>query len=392
MSRYNIFFFLLLFTSFIMTAQSIEKLDGNFITVDSLTTHIQQLTEKAKVAGFAVAIINDNQVVYQKTFGCKNAETGELLDTNTIFYGASFSKVVFSYVIMRLVEEKKLNLDKPLVQYLDKPLYEYTFPKKRQDYQDLKDDPRHTKITARMCLSHTTGFPNWRWFEADGKLKIKFEPGTKYNYSGEGIHLLQFVIEKITKKDYQLLANEFVFKPLNMPMSSYVWEARFENNYCLGHNAEGKPYEKEKRTRPGAAGSMETTLSDYARFMTAVLNKKGLKKASFKALFSPQIRIHSKQQFGPNTQVTTDENDDIQLSYGLGWGLLQTPHGKAFFKEGHDDGWGHYSIAFPEKKIAIILMSNSDNGEGIFKEVLEVAISNIYTPWYWENYIPFNEK
>lgn len=177
-----------------------------------------------------------------------------------------------------------------------------------------------------------------------------------------------------------------------MPMSSYVWEPRFENNYCLGHNAEGKTYEKEKRTRSGAAGSMETTLSDYTRFMTAVLNKKGLKQASFKELFRPQIRIHSKQQFGPNAQVKTDENDDIELSYGLGWGLLQTPHGKAFFKEGHDDGWGHYSIAFPDSRIAIIMMSNSDNGESIFKEVLEIAIGNIYTPWYWENYIPFDNK
>lgn len=87
-------------------SQSIQKLDGNSMTQDSLTTYIQQLTEKAKVAGFAVSILNDNKVIYQKTFGYRNVKTRELLDINTIFYGASFSKAVFSYVVMKLVEQK----------------------------------------------------------------------------------------------------------------------------------------------------------------------------------------------------------------------------------------------------------------------------------------------
>ena len=62
----------------------------------------------------------------------------------------------------------------------------------------------------------------------------------------------------------------------------------------------------------------------------------------------------------------------------------------AFFKEGHDEGWGHYSICFPDKGIAIVIMTNNDNGESIFKELLATAIGDIFTPWEWENYIPYN--
>jgi len=109
-------------------------------------------------------------------------------------------------------------------------------------------------------------------------------------------------------------------------------------------------------------------------------------------MISPQIMIRSIAQFGPLSKVDSNTNDEIKLSYGLGVGLFQTKYGKAFFKEGHDDGWGHYTICYPDKKIAIIIMTNSDNGESIFKDLLANAIGDIYTPWQWENYIPYNQK
>ena len=107
---------------------------------------------------------------------------------------------------------------------------------------------------------------------------------------------------------------------------------------------------------------------------------------------SPQIRITAKQQFGPNTQIETTENDTIKLSYGLGYGLYETPYGKAFFKEGHFEGWQHYAVGIPGKGNALILMSNSDNAESIFKELIEYTTGNTSTPWFWEGYIPFDSK
>ncbi len=85
-------------------------------------------------------------------------------------------------------------------------------------------------------------------------------------------------------------------------------------------------------------------------------------------------------------------NDNIFLGYGLGWGLLQSPYGTGAFKEGHGDGFQHYSIIFPKQEKGILILSNSDNAESIFKELLETAIGDRFTPWYWENYIPYNQK
>ena len=109
-------------------------------------------------------------------------------------------------------------------------------------------------------------------------------------------------------------------------------------------------------------------------------------------MFKPNIRIKSKAQFGPLSQQTTDQHDDIELSYGLGWGILRSPYGIGAFKEGHSEGFQHYSIMFPDTGIGVILMSNSDNAESIFKEMLELTIADIYTPWKWENYIPYNQE
>ena len=137
---------------------------------------------------------------------------------------------------------------------------------------------------------------------------------------------------------------------------------------------------------------MSTTLEDFTKFYTALINRKGLSKKSFKEMTSSQIRIKSRSQFGPLAKIDSIDNDNIQLSYGLGVGVLKTPFGSAFFKEGHDEGWGHYSICFPDKKIAIIIMTNNDNGESIFKELLSYSIGDTFTPWRWENYIPYDQK
>lgn len=241
-------------------------------------------------------------------------------------------------------------------------------------------------------MTHTTGFPNWRWFEADTKLKIKFEPGSRYSYSGEGLYLLQFVIEQLSGKDYETLSRERVFKPFGMINTSQVWQTRFDSSICYGHNAKGEPYELMKWKEASAGGSMSTTLSDFTKFYTALINKKGLTKQSFKQMTSPQVRIKSRRQFGPLAKIDSTDNDNIELSYGFGVGVFKTPFGRAFFKEGHDDGWGHYSICFPDKKIAVIIMTNNDNGESIFKELLAYTIGDTFTPWEWENYIPYDAK
>ena len=391
MTRFNSILSLLIFFPLSSPGQNLHRINGSVLTADSLTARIHFLMQQANVSGTSITVFNNNQPAYHKNFGWADVQQKIPLTDHSEMYAASFAKTVFAYIAMQFVQEKIIDLDKPLVEYLAKDLTDYTIPGWNRGYQHLKGDYRYRKITGRMCLTHTTGFPNWRWFEADKKLKFKFEPGTRYSYSGEGLYLLQFIMEQVSGKDYETICQERVFKPLGMNGTSMVWQKAFEKNTAFGHNDKGEPYDLMKWKEASAGGSMTTTPSDFTAFFTAFINRQGLTKKSFKAMTGTQVRIRSRSQFGPLAIADSTENDAIKLGYGLGVGVFHTPYGRAFFKEGHDDGWGHYSICFPDKKIAMIIMTNNDNGESIFKELLEYAIGDVYTPWRWENYIPYNQ-
>jgi serine-type D-Ala-D-Ala carboxypeptidase/endopeptidase len=373
-------------------AKAVKRLDGTRIAAATLTSRIQSLVERGNVHGLAISVFNGGEVVYSRAFGVKRTDTKEPLRTDTVVYGASFSKAVFAVLVMRLVEDGVIGLDTPLQTYLKEPVSSSRANKPKAWHEDLGDlagEPLHQKITARMCLSHTTGFPNWRWYETDRKLRVKFEPGSRYSYSGEGLTFLQVVLEKLTKRPLEDLMREKVFGPYGMTTSSYRWQPRFEGNFAHGHSETGSVYEKDKDNEPRSASTLETTPDDYARFTRAVLRGEGLRPASWKEMFTPQVRIRSKRQFGPASEEVTDRYDAIDLSYGLGWGLLRTPHGRAAFKEGHADGFEHYSILFPDRGLGVAILTNSANGESIFKELLELSIADTYTPWEWQDYIPY---
>ncbi len=394
LAKKHIYLLLVLFhITFVCTGQKITRLDKTKISESNLDSKIESLMKVANVHGLAVAVFNNNKPVYKKTFGYKNAVTKEPITSETNIYGASLSKPLFAVMVMQLVEKGILDLDKPLQEYLPKPIFEYTPTKKWHDnYTDLKDEPAYLKITARMCLNHTTGFPNWRWDEPDEKLRVKTSPGSRYSYSGEGLVYLQIVLEHLLNKPLEQMMQENIFKPLKMNNSSYTWQPEFENDYCIGHTSQGELYEKDKDNEARSASTLETTFADYILFTEAVLKNQLLSAASTKEMFTQQIKIRSIAQFGPMRLKDSDANDGIDLGYGLGWVLLKSPHGIAAFKEGHGDGFQHYSIIFPQIGKGIIIMSNSDNAESIFKELLEIAIADVYTPWRWENYIPYNLK
>jgi CubicO group peptidase (beta-lactamase class C family) len=362
----------------------IKRIDGTTISAAAADKAIKRLVDVAHVTGLSVAILNDNRVVYEKSFGFSNAEAKKPLRPDTVVYAASLTKALFAYLVMQLVDEKIIDLDTPIERYLPKPLPQY------EKYKELAADERYKQITLRMLLSHTAGFPNFRFLNEDGKLDIKFTPGTRYAYSGEGINLLQFVIEAKTGKSIADMMDERIFKPFGMKQTSMTWQPRFEADYAFGYDESGKSLGHNKRTGVRAAGSMDTTLADYARFIEAVMQGKALSRRGKGEMLRPQIEIRSKAQFPTLRNEFTDENHAIHLAYGLGWGLFTTPCGKAFFKEGHDDGWENHVVVFPEKKIAILLLSNSSNGDSIFKELLETLAGDHWTPWRWEGYTPYD--
>lgn len=388
-------FFLLSSPLLFAQLNTVQRLDGTTITPAKIDGTVQRLMAVAKVEGLGLAVINHNKSTFVKSYGFKNKPQNTLLDTETIIYGASFSKAVFGYLMMSLVEEKILNLDKPLYQYLKKPIADYPY------FAELQNDERWKTITARMCLSHTTGLPNVRLFnpitsERDslGTMKIYFKPGSKYAYSGEGFKLLQMVIEELTQKTTDELAQERIFKPFDMKRTGYIWHESFgDDNVAVGHLTNGYIDQKRKRTEAVAGGSLVTTIADYSQFIAHVMQQKGLSKKMYKEMFSPQISIHSKTQFPPITFETTTENEAIHLAYGLGWGLLDCPGiGKAYFKEGNGGAWRNYNINFMDKGISIIIMVNSENGEKIFQELIETLVGQTCIPWKWNDYVSYKEN
>ncbi|MDX1393240.1 MAG: serine hydrolase domain-containing protein [Gemmatimonadota bacterium] len=371
---------------------TIERLDGSRVTADSLSARIEWLADAADVHGLVVAVFNDAEAVYAEAFGFADAPSGRPLTLDTEMYGASLSKAVFGVLSMTLVDDGILDLDAPLVTLAGGDLARVHGPEWHEDFTSLAADPRLETVTARHALSHTTGLPNWRWIEDDQLPRFHFDPGARYAYSGEGMVLLQLAIRATTGQPLETLMRERVFEPYGMSLSSYRWQPHFESDYALGHRGDGSTYPKDKDNEPRAPSTLETTPREYIRFLEAVLRGEGLSAAARDEMFSPQIRIRGRTQFGPGATEETDANDDIELSYGLGWGLIRTPAGWGAFKEGHGDGFQHYSIIFPDTGLGVLLMSNSDNAESIWGYLLEATIANTHTPLDWQGWIPFDRR
>ncbi len=362
----------------------VRRLDGSTTTPAEIDAAVTRLMNAAAVTGVGIAIFNDRKIAYLKTYGVRDKEKNLPLTPDSVMTAASLSKAAFATVVMELVEQGVLDLDKPVDQYLPKPLPEYP------SYADLAGDPRYKLITLRMCLDHTTGFPNWRAFNDNHKLNINFQPGYRFAYSGEGIVLAQLVVEAVTGRPLNDLMRERLFIPDKMTRTSMVWESSFENDFANGYDEYGRSLGPERRKTADAAGSMQTTLRDYASFLQALMQGRNPDEKTRELMLSPQIGILEKHQFPSLNTETTTENKAIRLSYGLGWGLYWTPYGKAFFKEGHDEGWRHYVVCFDKSGTGILVMTNSSNGEGIYKELLETLLRNTDTPIEWEGFTPYN--
>jgi CubicO group peptidase (beta-lactamase class C family) len=334
--------------------------------------------------GLQIAVINDGQVVYKRGFGVRSTETLEPVTDRTVFAALSFSKTIFAYLVVQLADEGLLDLDRPLVSYLPKALPEYEF------YRDLEGDELHTTLTARMALSHTTGLPNWRWFTPEGTLGFIFEPEERFSYSGEGIYLLQLVIEEITGTGVEELARARIFEPLGLERTSFVFLSSFEDDYAVDHDHFLAPVGRDKRDETNAAGSAQTTAAEYATFLAAVMRGEGLSTAVREELSTPQVSIEHVRMFGPLSREPIAPGDVSPASWGLGWGLVESAHGLALFHTGNDRGSANYHVAFPDRGIAVVLLGNSQTLESAAPALTELLVGDIYSPYGFLGYEPYD--
>jgi len=372
---------LLLAPEMLLAEQAITRLDGSRISYADIDSEVARMMRAGNVSGLGVAILNNRKVAYLKAYGYRNTVTREPLTVDSIMTAASFTKSTLAYAVMQMVEDGTLSLDAPVQSYLAKPLPQY------QGYDELANDERYKKITLRMLLDHTTGFDNLRRPRDTGKVLIRFEPGSRYAYSGEGIRLLQLVVEEVTHRTLEDVMRRRIYRPLDMRRTSMTWQPEYEADHALPHDTQNQPMMLRKRLTADAAGSMQTSIADFSRLIEAVMQGKRLKRETRNEMFRPQVEIFSRHQFPTMDPETTDANRAIRLSYGLGWGLFFTPVGKAIFKEGHDNGWQHYTVMFDDVGSGIVLMSNSDNAEGIFQGLLQTLLGNKWTPVEWEGFV-----
>lgn len=379
-------FYLVLFAtlvSSVVAAQvpsKVKRLDGSKSASDEITRKITDIVAAAKITGLSVAIINGDKVAYANQWGVKDTRKPDAkIDANTVMYGASFTKPLFAYGVLKMAEKGVIDLDKPLVTYLKKPLAE------NERFKDLAGDKNFEKVTARMILSHSSGLPILRGFYGD-KLTLIAPPQTKFYYSNEGMNMLGFFIEEHTGRKLESWMDELVLVPLGMRRSGMIWRAEFEDNFAMAHDAKQEVIGAQKRTSSRAAGSMVTTADDYAKFLTALMKK----QEPTKQMLKPQIDVKSDRGFGPQRDAFNNKYGKIKLSWGLGAGLFESADGKGMFHSGHTEGWQNFWIAYPDKKIALIVISNSDNFEPVAAKLLDATIGGSTAPMEWLGYFDQN--
>jgi CubicO group peptidase (beta-lactamase class C family) len=366
--------------------QKFTRPDGATLSSQQIDATVDRLMQAANVPGLALALISDSEVSYIKAYGMADIAGGRPLQTDTVMYGASLTKAAFAYMVMTLVDEGVVDLDAPISGLLPKPLERY------EGYADLAGDERWRQWTLRMLLSHQAGLPNWRWFSDSQKLEILFEPGSRYAYSGEGIQIAQLVLEEGLGLDVNALMNERVFGRFGMQRTSMLWREDFRPNFARGYDENGENLGHNMRQSVRAAGSMDTTVEDFAAFLAGVLRGEGLSEAARGEMLGPQVRVSARHQFPTQFPVDTDAYEHMKLSYGLGWGLFESAFGHAFFKEGHDDGTNNYALCLDETKHCILILSNSSNGESIFLYLADELMGKTGLPWEWEGYVPYDRK
>lgn len=346
--------------------------------------YFQELTtlmRAAPVPGAVVGAVAGHKPAWIAPLGVR-APGSSAVTASTLFQAASLTKQFTAYAVLALRERGKLDLDRPVVEYVD------GLP-----------NPEARKVTARHILSHSSGFPNWRFAEASKplpELAPAFPPGTKFQYSGEGFFYLQRVLERISGTGFGQVLRDVVFDPLDMKSSTVVWDPATLDRTALPHGRHGEArpnWEKSARAarafaeragkpverltyedysqvpreagdpalpnwmQPNAASSLITSAEDYTRFLIA-------------AMRNPEI---GKQQ------VTINEF----LGWGLGWGIERMNGRSWLWQWGDNGGYKNFVLAEPATGDALFVFTNGDSGARIYDRVLTHATGCDHPALFW---------
>jgi len=319
-----------------------------------------ELMQELHVPGASMALIDNRKLIWSNNFGITCINQPEPITDETLFEACSMTKPVFAYIVLKLAEQGRLDLDQPLVQYFSENL--------------LPDQEQRRRITARMVLSHTTGFPNWRKGEEemDGPLPVLFEPGSKFGYSGEAFYLLQRVVGHLTGEPLEIYARRMLFQPLGLQQTSFAWNDEIDANLASGHDAEGAFLKKTKYVHANAAYTLYTTARDYALFLIEIMKtdrtaNHSLSQKSIDAMLSPQVKLDIREPIGRPGKA-----QGKTVYWGLGWSINATEDGDFFHHSGANrSGFRCFAQFHPQRGSGIVIMTNGVNGSELWTRLIQ---------------------
>jgi CubicO group peptidase (beta-lactamase class C family) len=332
------------------TAPTVKK-DGHA----EIAAHAAEWLKESDVPSVAVAYIEDRKVAWTEVYGKQSpgvAATGK-----TLYNMASLTKPVTAETVLRLASAGKLSVDESMSPFWLDP--------------DIKDGPWSKLLTPRLCLSHQTGFANWRRMTG-GVLKIRWEPGTQTGYSGEGYNYVGRFTENKMAKPFDALAQEMVFDPIGMKETSYTAMEWYTGRLAVPRGPKGERLIDPVATTWNGADLLRTTIGDYAKFVVSVMHDEGLTK-EIAAQRATMTRDLVKPEDLDKVCKAAGEvgHCTITAGMGLGWEVETVNGVKILNHDGSDWGVKTFAMFVPSQGIGLIVFTNGENGREVIRKVVE---------------------
>lgn len=327
----------------------------------ALAAAAPQWLAQYRVPSVAVAYVEDGRIAWTAVYGLQSP--GVSATDETLYNIASLTKPITAEIVLRLASAGKLELDEPMYPYWVDP--------------DIASNPWSKLLTPRICLTHETGFPNWRRM-TNGVLTFKWEPGTNTGYSGEGYeYVSRFVQHKLGADFFTTLAGQYVFGPIGMEETSYVERSWFTGHLSIPYGSDGKPGPPEVTEQGNAADLIRTTTRDYARFLISVMNDD---------MLTPQIAM--QRQMIARDELTVDQEQAlcklenlnpnacmVASGMGLGWAIFKGSE-TVLWHDGSDWGVRTLALIVPARKFGLVIFTNGDSGKPLIREALDMLYPN----------------
>ena len=343
----------------------------------------------AGIPGLVFCLIENHQIKETYAVGLKNTETKEPMSEHTVLQAASLSKPVFAYGVLLLQHAGKIDLDKPLHDYLPLP--------------EADDTPQLQRITARQILTHKTGLQNWRFNSGDA-FTFAFAPGTGFSYSGEGFFYLQRVLEAITGQSVESFMQEQVLRPFAMNNSSYLWRAEHESLISMGHQQDEQPISSwnawQGRTLLTIASQWQKPLEKwlYADFVSA-LPQIHADLAPLPNNMIPNVAgslLTTAPEFAQFLLHLLDTHNEIAtqmlvphhilnnlLAWGLGIGLEMVNGDPCFWHWGQTGGFESFMWGNPATGQGIVILTNANKGLKVCERLVRMATGHDLAAFLW---------